>query len=89
MVAIPQTHAGLGPAWREFEKLILDRKLRHGGHPILRWMAGNVETETDAQGNQKPSKRHSTERIDGIVALLMALSRWMANGEEPAVWSAA
>jgi phage terminase large subunit-like protein len=89
MVAIPQTHAGLGPAWREFEKLILDRKLRHGGHPILRWMAGNVETETDAQGNQKPSKRHSTERIDGIVALLMALSRWMANGEAPAVWTAA
>jgi phage terminase large subunit-like protein len=89
MVAIPQTHAGLGPAWREFEKLILDRKLRHGGHPILRWMAGNVETETDAQGNQKPSKRHSTERIDGIVALLMALARWMANGDAPAVWTAA
>lgn len=89
MIAIPQTHAGLGPAWREFEKLILDRKLRHGGHPILRWMAGNVETETDAQGNQKPSKRHSTERIDGIVALLMALARWMANGDAPAIWTAA
>lgn len=89
MIAIPQTHAGLGPAWREFEKLLLERKLRHGGHPILRWMAGNVEVETDPQGNQKPSKRHSTERIDGIVALLMALNRWMANGEEPAIWTAA
>lgn len=89
MIAIPQTHAGLGPAWRELEKLILDRKLRHGGHPILRWMAGNVEVETDAQGNQKPSKRHSSERIDGIMALLMALSRWMANGDAPAIWTAA
>lgn len=78
-VPIPQTYVGLGPAWRELEKVILDHKLRHGGHPILRWMAGNVETETDALGNQKPSKPKSSERIDGIVALDMALSRWIAN----------
>jgi phage terminase large subunit-like protein len=88
MTAIPQTHAGLGPAWRELEKLHLEGRLRHGGNPILRWMAGNVEVETDAAGNQKPSKVHSAERIDGMVALDMALGRWMAHGA-PAVWSAA
>jgi phage terminase large subunit-like protein len=87
--AIPQTHAGLGPAWRELEKIVLDHAMRHGGHPILRWMAGNVEVETDAAGNQKPSKRHSSERIDGMVALDMALNRWLAHGDAPAVWSAA
>lgn len=76
-VAIPQTHAGLGPAWRELEKVILEHRLVHGGHPILRWMAGNVEVETDAAGNQKPSKARSSERIDGIVALTMAEARLM------------
>lgn len=88
MVAIPQTHAGLGPAWREWDKIIIEGKARHGGHPILRWMAGNVEVETDHAGNQKPSKRLSTERIDGMVAGDMGLGRWMANGA-PAVWTAA
>ena len=89
MVAIPQTHAGLGPAWREWEKLIIEGKVRHGGHPVLRWMAGNVQVETDAAGNQKPSKRLSSERIDGMVAGDMGLGRWMAHGAAPAVWTAA
>jgi len=88
MIPIHQTHAGLAPAWRELEKLILERKLRHGGHPILRWMAGNVEVELDAAGNAKPSKRHSSERIDGMVALDMALGRWMALGGVQ-TWTAA
>ena len=86
--AIPQTHAGLGPAWRELERIVLDHSMRHGGHPILRWMAGNVEVETDSQGNQKPSKRLSKERIDGMVALDMALNRWLAHGDAPAIWMA-
>jgi phage terminase large subunit-like protein len=85
MVSIPQTHAGLAPGWRELEKLMLEGKLRHGGHPILRWMAGNVEVETDAAGNQKPSKSRSTERIDGIVALDMAIGRMIMHAEEEAV----
>jgi len=89
LVAISQTHAGLSAGWRELEKAILEHKLRHGGHPILRWMAGNVEVETDAAGNQKPSKARSTERIDGIVGLTMAIGRVIVHGEaeeiEPAV----
>lgn len=89
MKVIPQTHAGLAPAWREWDKLIIEGKVRHGGHPVLRWMAGNVEVETDAAGNQKPSKRLSAERIDGMVAGDMALGLWMAHGAAPAVWTAA
>lgn len=87
MFAIPQTHAGLAPAWRELEKRMLERKLRHGGHPILRWMAGNVEVETDASGAQKPSKRLSNERIDGMVALDMGMNRLMTHiAEAPSVY---
>lgn len=89
MMAVSQTHAGLGPAWRELDKLVIQGRIRHGGHPILRWMAGNVEVETDAAGNQKPSKRMSRERIDGMVAVDMGLGRWLANGSAPGVWTAA
>jgi phage terminase large subunit-like protein len=88
MIAVPQTHAGLGPAWREWDKIIIEGKARHGSHPILRWMAGNMEVETDAAGNQKPSKRLSSERIDGMVAGDMGLGRWIANGAV-GVWTAA
>lgn len=81
-VPIPQTHAGLGPGWNELERLLLKGKLRHGGHPVLRWMAENVEVEIDAAGNQKPSKSKSSERIDGIVALNMAVARLIVHAAE-------
>lgn len=57
----------------EFERLVIGGKLQHGGHPIMRWMAGNVSVELDAAGNMKPSKARSTDRIDGVVAAIMAL----------------
>lgn len=84
LVPISQMHVGLAAGWRELEKAILEHKLRHGGNPILRWMAGNVEVETDSAGNQKPSKAHSTERIDGIVGLTMAIGRVIVHQEERA-----
>lgn len=59
---------------KELYRLVLQRRLRHGGHPILRWMADNLMVEMDAPGNVKPSKAKSTQRIDGIVALILALS---------------
>jgi phage terminase large subunit-like protein len=82
---ISQTWTGLAPGWHEFERLVLEHKVRHGGHPILRWMAGNVETETDAAGNQKPSKARSSEKIDGMVALDMAIARLMAHAGDEVV----
>lgn len=81
-VPVPQTHAGLGPGWNELERLLLKGEIRHGGHPVLRWMAENVEVETDAAGNQKPSKSKSSERIDGIVSLTMAVGRLIVHGAE-------
>ena len=81
MVPVAQTTAGLGPGWNELERLVLSGMVDHGGNPVLRWMAGNVEVETDAAGNQKPSKAKSSERIDGIVAACMALGRLITRAE--------
>jgi phage terminase large subunit-like protein len=56
---------------RELEKLIVSRKLAHGGNPVTRWMAANVAVAQDPAGNLKPAKDKSTERIDGIVATII------------------
>ena len=68
-----------GPT-KELLRLVLDRELNHGGHPVLRWAASNVAAETDAADNVKPTKAKSTERIDPIVALIMGIGRAMAGG---------
>lgn len=72
-VPIPQTYAGLSAPTKSLEQAILSKRLRHDGHPVLRWNVANVAVETDAAGNLKPSKAVSTERIDGVVALIMAI----------------
>ena len=61
-----------GPA-KVLESLVVSGKLLHGGHPVLAWQAGNVAIQRDSSGNIKPSKAKSTERIDGVVSLVMAL----------------
>ena len=58
---------------RQLEALVLSERMRHGNHPVLSWMASNCALQTDHQGNCKVSKARSTERIDGMVALVMAL----------------
>lgn len=70
-----QGYASMSPATKEFNRLWLGRKLIHGANPVLRWMAGNVAAEMDAAGNIKPSKGKSRERIDGIVAAIMAVGQ--------------
>jgi phage terminase large subunit-like protein len=49
------------------------------GNPVLRWMMDNIYVKTDPAGNIKPDKEKSTERIDGVVALIMALDRAIRN----------
>jgi len=64
---------------KELERLVLSGLLQHGGNPVLRWNASNVTVELDAAGNVKPSKKKSTERIDGVVATVMGLGRAMLH----------
>lgn len=77
VVPVGQGYASMAAPAKELEKLLLGGKLRHDGNPVMRWMLANVAVEQDPAGNIKPSKAKSTERIDGVVALVMALSRAM------------
>lgn len=70
-----------GPS-KELERLLLGGAFWHGGHPVLEWCASNVAIETDAAGNIKPSKAKSTERIDGIAALVSALALALSADED-------
>lgn len=61
-----------GPS-KWLERAVLLQQIDHGGHPVLRWCASNVATVQDHAENIKPSKEESTDRIDGIVAAVMAI----------------
>lgn len=63
----------MAPAIDALEAAILDKRLIHGGHAVLTWNAANAKAETDPAGNRKITKRKSTGRVDGIVALAMAV----------------
>lgn len=64
---------------KELERAVMSGTLKHGSNPVLRWNASNVTVETDSAGNLKPSKKKSTERIDGIVAACMGIGRAMLS----------
>lgn len=87
LVQFGQGFASMSAPSKELEKLILSHKLAHGNNPVLTWMASNVVIRNDPAGNIKPDKGKSRERIDGIVALVMALSRAIVQGEaKPSVY---
>jgi phage terminase large subunit-like protein len=75
MVQIAQTTGGMNGGMRVLEHLIAGRLLAHGDHAVLTWNIHNVVVYQDSNGNIKPDKRKSTEKIDGAVALVMALGR--------------
>jgi len=72
---------------QDFMRRLLGRKVHHGGNPVLRWMADNVAVKQDPAGNLKPDKASSQGKIDGIVALVMALDRAMRHEERALTWT--
>ena len=66
---------------KALDVLIRSGRLRHGGHPVLRWNAANVMLKKDEADNWKPDKKRSREKIDGMVALVMAVG--LAQSEPP------
>lgn len=66
---------------KDFIALLVDTKLDHGGNPVLKWMASNLKTHRDKNENLMPHKLHSTGRIDGITALIMANGRRIQPSE--------
>ena len=83
MVPFGQGFASMSGPTKDFYRLLMEGKIIHGGHPVLRWMAGNVVVDTDPAGNIKVTKAKSKEKIDGIVAAIMALDRCIRNQTEP------
>jgi phage terminase large subunit-like protein len=73
-VEFGQGYASMSPALRELEANLLEGKLRHGGHPVLNMCAANSVVKGDEAGNRKLDKARSSGRIDGMVALAMAVA---------------
>ena len=86
MIPFGQGFKDMSPGTKELEKLLLEGKMIHGGNPVLQWMAGNVVIEIDSASNYKPSKRKSTEKIDGIVAWIMGLDRAIRHQDHGSVY---
>lgn len=83
MIPFGQGFASMSGPTKDFYRLLMEGKIIHGEHPVLRWMAGNVVVDTDPAGNIKVTKAKSKEKIDGIVAAIMALDRCIRNQTEP------
>lgn len=83
VVPFGQGYSSMSAPTKEFYKILMEGNMVHGGHPVLRWMAGNVVIETDSAGNIKVTKARSKEKIDGIVAAIMALDRCIRNQVQP------
>lgn len=80
VVPFGQGFKDMNPPTKEIMKLTLEKRIAHGGHPVLRWMMDNIFIKTDPAGNIKPDKEKSTEKIDGVVATIMALDRAIRCG---------
>jgi phage terminase large subunit-like protein len=86
VVEVAQTMGNLSAASKAFESLILSGKLRHDGNPVMRWMVSNTVAATDSNGNLKPDKRRSREKIDGVSAAVTGLSRALLDVEPASIY---
>ncbi len=83
VVPFGQGFKDMSPATKELMNLVLSKRLKHNGNPVLHWMMDNVCVRTDPAGNIKMDKSKSTEKIDGAVATVMALDRAIRNAGPP------
>ena len=82
VVPMGQGFASMSPPTKELMKLTLEKRIAHGGHPVLRWNMDNIFIRTDPAGNIKADKAKSTEKIDGAIACIMALDRAIRCGND-------
>ena len=80
MIPFGQGFSSMSSPTKELMRLVLEKKIAHGGNPILRWNMDNVVIRQDPAGNIKADKQKSTEKIDGVIALIMALDRAIRVG---------
>lgn len=82
MVEMAQGAKTFNSPMDELERVILEKELDHGGHPVLEWMASNVVAKKDENDNKKPDRKNSADKIDGIVAMLMGLGRLLVSDDD-------
>ena len=75
MVEIRPSVLNFSEPMKELESMVLDKRIHHDGDPILTWMVSNVVCHYDKKDNIYPNKQRADDKIDGVVALLMALGR--------------
>ena len=75
-----QGFLSMSPPSKDFYQFVMEGRIRHGRHPVLDWNMANVIVDQDAAGNIKPNKKKSTEKIDGVVAMIMGLARATIGG---------
>jgi phage terminase large subunit-like protein len=83
MVVVRQGHQSLAAPSKEFESAIISGNIRHDNNPCMQWQVGNVTTRLDANNNIVPDKKRSVQRIDGVMASIMAIHCAMRLENEP------
>lgn len=83
MVEVSPSYGHITGGTEELGRLITAAQMRHGDDPVLSWMASNVVLVQNRDGYVRPDKANSTEKIDGIYALVLAVTLWMRNREKP------
>ena len=81
-----QGFVSLSAPSKQVEAIILGKEILHDGNPVLKWMISNTVMEEDAAGNIKPSKKKSSEKIDGVVSLIMSVGEYMTEGDLSSVY---
>jgi len=86
VVPFGQGYKDMSAPSREFYEQLMKGNMIHGGNPVMRWMCGNVVVEQDPAGNIKPTKAKSADKIDGVVAAIMALDRAVRHSQKSSVY---
>ena len=77
-----QGYRSMSAPTKELEKLVLKKEINHLNNPVLRWQCENIQLQTDPAGNIKINKQKSSEKVDGMVALTMALGEMLTDETE-------
>lgn len=79
---VSQGYRGMNAPAKYLESLLSLKRLNHGGNPVARWMISNAVAEYDRDDHVRPSRTKSADKIDGVMAMLSALERSMANADD-------
>jgi len=82
MVSFGQGFGSMSAPTKQIETLVLQEKLNHGNNPVLTWMMSNVAIKRDPVDNLKIDKSKSSEKVDGMVALAMAIGVKLLSKKE-------